>query len=378
MICSIGKVCAVAAAGMCLIASTGAQAPAAAGASLADVVQQMRAKNYLGAERAAEGALRSQPNDSRLWTLKGMALAAEKPEHPSAALPAFDHALKISPTYLPALEAAAQAEYTLGDGRARVHLEGVLAQQPANPTANAMLAVLDFRANNFAGAVEHFRAAQPVLADQPLALSQYAASLAGSGDVAGAIPVFQRLVELQPSSETARYNLALAEFRLHHGQDALNHLQPALDAQQPTEETLTLAAEIDESLAQTQSAVDLLRRAILLYPKKPNAYIALAHLSYAHSSLQVGMDILNAGVRQLPDDPRLYLSRGVLEAQLAQNEQAAADFDRAAALDPQVYACPYGERCRTIATASRRASPHYFSGCRPSASRRRADAVPVG
>jgi tetratricopeptide (TPR) repeat protein len=50
----------------------------------------------------------------------------------------------------------------------------------------------------------------------------------------------------------------------------------------------------------------------------------------------VGIDILNAGLGQLPNEPKLYLVRGVLLTQLGEFAGAAEDFERANRIDPQL------------------------------------------
>jgi tetratricopeptide (TPR) repeat protein len=46
--------------------------------------------------------------------------------------------------------------------------------------------------------------------------------------------------------------------------------------------------------------------------------------------------MLNAGLTQLPNEPRLYLIRGILLTQLGEFTQAAEDFDAASRIDPQL------------------------------------------
>ena len=80
----------------------------------------------------------------------------------------------------------------------------------------------------------------------------------------------------------------------------------------------------------------LSRKAILANPKNVDPYLQFATLSYDHASPQVGIDILNAGLSQLPNEPRLYLVRGVLLTQLGEFTRAAEDFDTASRIDPQL------------------------------------------
>jgi tetratricopeptide (TPR) repeat protein len=80
----------------------------------------------------------------------------------------------------------------------------------------------------------------------------------------------------------------------------------------------------------------LLRSAILADPTNVDAYVAFASLSADHASMQVGIDMLNAGLTQLPKESRLYLARGVLLAQIGKTQEALADFETANRLSPGV------------------------------------------
>ncbi len=55
-----------------------------------------------------------------------------------------------------------------------------------------------------------------------------------------------------------------------------------------------------------------------------------------HASPKVSIDILNAGLTQLPKEPRLYLARGVLLTKLGEFSQAADDFEAANQINPQL------------------------------------------
>jgi tetratricopeptide (TPR) repeat protein len=52
-----------------------------------------------------------------------------------------------------------------------------------------------------------------------------------------------------------------------------------------------------------------------------------------HESFQVGIDMIDAGLQRISGDPSLYISRGLLYAQLAEYDQAEADFKTAERLD---------------------------------------------
>jgi tetratricopeptide (TPR) repeat protein len=109
-----------------------------------------------------------------------------------------------------------------------------------------------------------------------------------------------------------------------------------LHADPPDDAALLLRARIAEADNKTPAAVTWLRQAIQLAPKNVENYLYFAEISFAHGSYQVGIDLLNTGLQQLPDSPRLLLARGVLRAQLDQMDAALTDFEAAHRLDPEL------------------------------------------
>ena len=297
------------------------------------ITSAIRERNFDQAVELSRAALQRSPNDARLWALQGIALSASG--HKKEALSAYNSALKISPNYLPALEGAAELEYNAGSERAAMLLERVLKLQPDNPTAHAMLGVLDYKRRDCPSAVKHFQAAKEVLASQPAALTEYGTCLVNLERAEEALPVFQRLLEVQPNDPHARYNLAVVQLSGHHPQDAIATLEPLLQSAQPDPDVLDLASSAYEEAGDTPNAVKSLRQAIVQYPKKVKYYVDFATLSFAHQSFQVGVDMLNVGLAHNPQAAALYVARGILYIQLGQYDKGEADFEAANKIDPR-------------------------------------------
>ena len=298
------------------------------------ISEALRNRDFEMALTLSQAALEKQPGDYRIWTLRGIALAGTGKL--GSALTAYKHALKVSPNYLPALEGAAQSEFQLGYDAARPLLLRVLAQLPEDSTSNEMLAVLEFRSGNCNDAVEHFGKAAAAIASQPTALTQYGWCLDKLNRNDEAMSVFAKVLSLDPGKPEARYNLALAQSDSHQDEEALATLQPLVDTSPGDQRALALTAEILESKGDTQHSVEMLRRAILANPKDVEVYLQFASLSFEHASPTVGIDVLNAGLTQLPNEARLYLARGVLLTQLGEFAQAADDFEKASRIDPRL------------------------------------------
>jgi tetratricopeptide (TPR) repeat protein len=98
-------------------------------------------------------------------------------------------------------------------------------------------------------------------------------------------------------------------------------------------ELLSLASEAYEAVGNTPKAVSLLRQAIILSPANANYYNAFVLICFDHESFQVGIDMLDAGLKRVQDDPSLYTSRGLLYVQLSEFDKAENDFNTAERLD---------------------------------------------
>ncbi len=301
--------------------------------SLATISSALRDHDFARALEMSTAAVQASPRDYRLWTLQGLAyLGLNKP---TLAISSYNHALKLSPDYLPALEGAAEIAFMERSDNAKMLLEHLLRVRQGDPTAHAMLAVIEYRSHNCAGAVDNFAKAGPAIETQPVALAEYGVCLAQLNRFDEAISVLQKTVSRQPDNQDAAYNLALVQWKAKHSPDALSTLRPWIESGAADEDVLMLAADIYESQNETPRAVELLRKAILLNPKNADGYLQFASLSYNHDSYKVGIDMLDAGLTQLPDDARLYIARGVLYAQLGDMAKGLSDFEKANSIDPR-------------------------------------------
>jgi tetratricopeptide (TPR) repeat protein len=318
-----------------LLAICGIAAMAQAGAdtsSISAIQAALQARDNQQALTLVHTQLQAWPKDVRLWALEGIALTQLGRDR--EALVAYNKALAISPDYLAALEGAAELEYKAGSTRAVPLLNRILKVRPDEPTTHAMLAALAFKKHDCAVAIEHFQKSAAVLSSQPTALEEYGACLMDLQKPEEAVPVFQQIVALLPNGPHARYNLAVAQFTAQHSPDAITTLQPLLEASDPDPDVLDLASAAYEETGDTPRAVNLLRQAIVASPRKVKYYVDFAALSYKHESFQVGVEMIDAGLAQLPKAAPLYIARGILHVQMGQLEKGQSDFEAANRLDP--------------------------------------------
>ena len=299
------------------------------------IASALRSHDFATALSLCQSTLAIRPDDFRIWTLRGIATSGMG--NLPLALSAYQRALKLDPNYLPALEGAAQVEFKLGLDSAKPLLLKILVQRPDDPTSNALLGILDYRERNCSGAVDYFQKSYAAIAQLPQALTEYGLCLSFLHRDEDAVKVFAQAFALNSRNPEARYNLALAQWNAHDPDDALTTLGPLIEERPADADALVLSAEIHESKDDTVHAVELLRLALLVKPKDLEAYLQFATLSYDHGSPQVGIDILNYGLTQLPNEPRLYLVRGVLLTQLGEFTRAADDFEAASRIDPKLH-----------------------------------------
>jgi len=300
--------------------------------SLESIRSAIRDKDFDKAIELSRAALRQSPNNTQFWTFEGIALASKGDS--KEALTAFTQALKFSPDNIAALEGAAQIEYQAGSRGAVPLLNHLLRVNPENQVAHAMLAVLEYRQGNCPTAASHFERAGELIDSQRDALHAYGTCLVREKKLDQAEQVFQRAVALYPDDPQERRLLASLQLMLHRPKEALQTLQPIIGGGDLSAETLSLASSAYEDTGDTPKAVSALRQAILLDPHDVSLYLDFANISFAHESFQVGIDVINEGLTLQPQAPQLYLARGVLYVQLAQYDQAEADFEKAQQLDP--------------------------------------------
>ncbi len=302
-----------------------------AGAPVPSIESLVRSKQYDQALQFTKSQLHLKPNDIRLWTLEGIiySLKGETKD----ALAAFDKALRLSPTYMPALRGETQLLYESSDVRAIPLLNRILKEDPHDLTAQEMLAMLQKKKGDCRAAKEHFAISFGQMGTHPETLEAYGYCLVQMKDFEKAVAVFEELAALLPDRVYPKYDLAVVLVTTSQNEAALKVLAPLVTDAQQDPDILSLAAQAYEATGDTPKAVSLLRQAIVLSPATASYYVMFSEICLAHDSFQVGIDMINAGLQRIPDDPALYISRGILYAQLAQYDKAEADFKRVEQLD---------------------------------------------
>src|ERR1700722_16592513 len=296
------------------------------------VAREIKQNHYQQAVALADKILATHPTDCQVLTLRGIALGQER--QIAGAKESFDRALQSCPDSLPALEGAAQIAYATHSPAAVDLLHRILLLQPDNQTTHAMLGSVSFQRGDCSAAIEHFERSLALVQKSEEAQREFGSCLFSQGDPQKAEEIFRHIAEQNPSEKNL-LQLAYVQWKAKNSDAALATLQPLLSASSSSK-PFSLAAQIAEAKGDTPHAVEWLRTAILNDPSDTSNYVLFASISFNHASYQVGIDMVNAGLKQLPGAAKLYLARGILQVQLSDYGPAVADFEKAHALDPKL------------------------------------------
>lgn len=292
-------------------------------ANVAAIRDLLKAGRFAEANSACDRELKAQPSNEALLTFKGFALRGIGDTN--GGLAAFRKALKASPGYAPALQAAAQLEFDARDQRARGTLETIVRLQPSNETAHAMLGELAFESQDCARALTHLAKAEK----KPLARWRQGVCLFRLERWKEAAQEFRSLLSLREHAPT-RFNLALAHWRAGDAGQALQALEGLADA-----DSLSLRAAAFRALKEVPMALEVLQAAVRQYPHDERLFQELALLCLDQNAIELGVSILEAGVANNPASVRLLTALGVFRVRLGETGKGEAHFAEAQRLDPK-------------------------------------------
>jgi tetratricopeptide (TPR) repeat protein len=280
-----------------------------------------------------DATLKHQPRNYQVWTLKGVALQGlgRNPE----SLEAFRAALQIQPEFLPALQGAAQLEYLLRDPGCERSLEKLLGLRP-EPTIYAMLGALAFERKDCAAATKYYEEAGAGIVD-PIVKWQRGACYFQLERWDQSAAQFRDLLS-QREDDRVRYNLGLSLVEAKRHDEAIKALEPlGLRAKSNAAgpDAMSLLATAYESTRRTQEAIATLQRAIESYPGEERLYADLAALCLEYSAIPIGLEVLDAGAKNIPRSARIQTMLGVLYARGDQREKAEQAFQKAEKLAPE-------------------------------------------
>lgn len=174
-------------------------------------------------------------------------------------------------------------------------------------------------------------------ASDALAELQTGASLTRQGYLQQAIPhlLAARRAGLDPYAVSV--NLGICYLGTERYRDAIAVLQeaPGYGSRRATVENLLAQAYMGNG--QQAEALRAFRRAAAVSPKDEKLYAFMADACTDHQDYAVGLQVVEQGLRELPDSARLHYERAVFLGRLGRLDEGKPEFDRAAQLAPGSY-----------------------------------------
>jgi tetratricopeptide (TPR) repeat protein len=309
--------------------------------------------------------LAAAPRDLKALNLMGIALTGAGRK--DAANERFRAALAIDPGFTPALKNLAINEYDSGrPAEARAHFEQVLKVAPGDEISHLYLAEIDYHARRRRAALDHYEKSGQRFAQDPQWTLHYGRSLLDDGRAKQAVAVLDRIPEGDGAGRfeagvalgqagahadaarffgaarhgykdpyAAGYNQALMLIEAGDNEAAIRVAQELAAEGRATAELYNLASRAYAGAGRIQEAYDALRQATRLEPNAPENYIDLASICLEHDNFDLGLEIVDIGLRQLPGSWTLYLQRGALLAMKGLMGEAEKEFETARRLAPE-------------------------------------------
>jgi tetratricopeptide (TPR) repeat protein len=131
------------------------------------------------------------------------------------------------------------------------------------------------------------------------------------------------------------YNLTLAYSRGQNYDAAIKVAEELIAAGYKKAELYNLLADAYEHSRRTVDAYNALRVATQLEPREENNYLDLVALGIDHRNYDLAFDIIEIGLKNIPDSYRLRLAHGTVLALQGQMSKALVDFEEAVRIDPK-------------------------------------------
>jgi tetratricopeptide (TPR) repeat protein len=301
------------------------------------------------------------PQNLKALNLLGIALSgAGNLERANAR---FEQALQADPAFLPALENLSINEFALGHpDRAKAGLETVLKNSPNDEAAHVYLGEIAFGAKQFGEAAVHYEKARakayPVILHYAECLfetgrkddlsavlgaipeedteKQFQAGilLANTGAYLEAAPYFGRARGRASDPYTAAYDQTLMLIRGGDYSGAIQLSSELFTAGLRRAELYNLVSEAYVKTGQVEKAYHALRTATELEPEAEDNYVDFAGICLDNTNYKLGLEIVDIGLKHLPDSYRLHLHRGLLLAHQGLTQESESDFQAASRLSP--------------------------------------------
>jgi tetratricopeptide (TPR) repeat protein len=275
----------------------------------------------------------------------------------------FRQALQADPAFLSALENLSINEFALGHAdQAKADLETVLKNNPNDEVAHVYLGEIAFGMKQYGEAAAHYEKGRakvyPVIMHYAECLLKtgrkddlsavlralpaedtekqlQAGILLGNAEAYGeAVPYFGRARVHASDPYPAAYDQTLMLIRGGDYPAAIQLSGELFTAGLRRAELYNLVSEAYVKTGQVEKAYHALRTATELEPEAEDNYVDFAGICLDNTNYELGLEIVDIGLKHLPNSYRLHLHRGLLLAHQGLTEESEKDFEIASRLSP--------------------------------------------
>jgi tetratricopeptide (TPR) repeat protein len=276
-------------------------------------------------------------------------------------------ALELEPSFYTAARNLGINEFNAGRLPEAAHrFEQVLARAPADPIAHLHLGEIAYQQSRFEAAIAHYRKSDTLVGEHGSWLLHFGVSLLKHGARGEALAALRRLPKDDavsrfeaglalaqagahldaskffasarsgyPDPYRAAYNQVLTLTQAGAYDEASRVSEELVQAGMGTAELYALASRAHLSSGRTRQATEALREAARLDPDREDIYIDLALICLSHSDYDLGLELIDLGLRQRPESSALHLHRGFLQSMRGEVADAEKSFEAARERSPQ-------------------------------------------
>lgn len=159
-------------------------------------------------------------------------------------------------------------------------------------------------------------------------------ALTSQGQFKAAIPHLKLADGVVTETFAVEFNLGLCYLGTRQYKQAVHVLSGLHGNTQQTAQTKNLLAQAYICDHQPEKGFRALQEAAALTPRDEKLYAFVSDACLDEGFYQVGIDITEIGLRNLPNSARLFLQRGLLRSRLEEIALAKQDFEQASRLAP--------------------------------------------
>ncbi len=163
---------------------------------------------------------------------------------------------------------------------------------------------------------------------------QTAIAFTRRGQFQQAIPHFLRVQGRISETFPVDFNLALCYLGTRQYRLAIQTLANLRGNRQQTAAVENLRAQAYIRNHQENEALQALKKAIALTPSDEKLYVFISDACLDEGDYELGVQVIDAGLRNLPNSPRLFYQRGLFRMRLEEVDLANLDFEFAHKLSP--------------------------------------------